>query len=322
MSNQIPRTASRVLDDVDDYAQTLEALVALSHIVVSRYVGNAWISRKMRLDDNGTAGREISPDLTVTITNYALIAEAKQSLPRDQKFWNTLLEQVKKYDGKMYGWPPHGGAHDVSLMCNQLISVGSARYISQAIGNGTLNITNAHSIIAYNRNTHRRIFIFLKKEAGALSHPLLEEALTTGVSVDLENVLKELSSVRFYDSEPPDVHTMSLLWLHVFPRLVGRKRLKNPKAPEVEVAVPELTEELRTYFAPPGNRDVVRIQWVRRAMRSFVRIGLARPKSEYDRYLVTMKKFSGTALDYFAKNLYQEDQLKLDSFSKQVTNDT
>jgi hypothetical protein len=109
---------------------------------------------------------------------------------------------------------------------------------------------------------------------------------------------------------------MSLLWLHVFPRLVNRKRLKGRKVPEIEVAVPELTEELRTYFTPPGNREIVKIQWVRRAMKSFARIGLARGKTEYDRYVVTMKKFSGTALDYFARNLYEEDQLKLDSFPK------
>jgi hypothetical protein len=316
MSDQVPKTANGVLDDVDDYAQTLEALVALSNVVVSLHSGSAWISRKLRLDDNGVPGREVSPDLTAIISDYGLLAETKQSLPRDQRLWTDLIVQVRKYDGKLHGLPSNVSSHDVSLMCNQLISYSAAQYVEDAIKNKRLSMHSKFSVIAYNRNSKRRIFVFLRKESGQISNQDLENQLRAGIQVDLEKVLRELSSVRFYDSEPPDIHTMSLLWVHIFPGLVKRRKVKSRQPLEIEVDVNELTEELRTYFAPPGNRDVVKVQWVRRAMRSFVRIGLAKRTRESDRYKVIMKRISGPALDYFATALYPGSQLKLDSFSK------
>jgi hypothetical protein len=86
-----------------------------------------------------------------------------------------------------------------------------------------------------------------------------------------------------------------------------------------------LLQELRTYFAPPGNRDVVEQKWVKDAMNNFVKIRLARKTNENDRFVIEFKKVrtEDTTLQFFAKKLYGDLQ-SLDAYleNKRVSTDT
>jgi hypothetical protein len=305
---QIPQSPSvtDVLDDVDDYQQTIESLVALSNVVIHDYTGQAVICKAMRWRDD--TSKKITPDIVAEIDQYALVAEVKKSLPRNQSFWDDILSQLQKYDKDLIGWEKNPPSHDLVLMCNQIVSYQAAEYLRQAKQDGRFTPSRNLCILAFNRNTQRQIFLFLKKEDGNLGHVDLDGRLKQGISVPLERVLEQLSAVKFYDTEPNVVYTMAVLWDHVFPRLPNPEALRGSrgrKTIEIEASIDLLLQELRTYFAPPGNREVVERKWVKDAMNSYVKIHLAKKANENDRFVIYFKKMKteDTTLEFFAKRL-------------------
>ncbi len=296
-----------VLDEVDDYQQTIESLVALSNVVIHDYRGQAVICKAMRWRDD--TSKKITPDIVAEIDQYALVAEVKKSLPRNRSFWDDIPSQLQKYDKDLIGWEKNPPSHDLVLMCNQIVSYPAAEYLRQAKQDGRFRPARNLCILAFNRNAQRQMFVFLKKEDGNLGHVDLDGRLKQGISVPLERVLEQLSAVKFYDTEPSVVYTMAVLWDHVFPRLPTPEQLRGSrgrKTIEVEASIDLLLQELRTYFAPPSNREVVERKWVKDAMNGFVTIGLAKKANENDRFVIYFKRIKTeyTTLQFFATKLY------------------
>ncbi len=305
---------NHVLDQIDNYKQTIEALVSMANVVISDYSGKAWLGRVMRAEAGIAPDNEVTPDLVAQIQDYALISEAKQSLPREQSHWDELVLQVRRYDGKLLGWIGDPKPHDLTLLCNQIISHRVAKFFEGLDQAGQLELVHPFCIIAFNRNNQRKTFIFLKKEHGSLTHSGLDSKLADGIPVPLEDLLQELSAIKFYDAEPNVVYTMAILWDHVFSSLATQSQLRESlgrKTTAIEVNTDQLLHHLRTYFAPPESRDVVRRKWVKDAMESFVRIGLASSAiPERDRYNVSFRRIpADTLIEHFARSVYAERQV-------------
>jgi len=317
---QRSRSVDDALDEVDDYEQTIGALIAFANIILHDYSGEAYICKVMRLSDSQE--RKITPDLVAEIGDYSLVAEIKKSLPRDEEQWDKVSEQISKYDKVLLGWSGNPKPHDLFLLCNQTVSYRAASYFQQLAETGKLVLSHNFCVLAFNRNSQRLTFMFLKKENGIISHKKLDERLTEGIPVPLELVLPQLSAVKFYDADPDVVYTMAVLWDHVLSRLTTKEKLRDSKGRKVvtiEVSVDHLLQELRTYFAPPSNREIVQRRWVKDAMEAFVKIGLAdRIPEERDRYDVSFRKIE-TTIEFFAKKLYGEPQFKLEEYFVSVS---
>ena len=104
----------RIEEKVDDYNQTLEALVGFSHVLrwddqKEDFKPNSYrfIARRMDTSEVIRIVPKIvvTPDLVIQLDeNYGIVSEVKKSFPRDKELWIGNFNQIQKYDDDLKGW--------------------------------------------------------------------------------------------------------------------------------------------------------------------------------------------------------------------------
>jgi hypothetical protein len=203
------------------------------------------------------------------------------------------------------------------------------------IKDGELEFNRKWSIIAFNRDSERKTFIALKRERttnSSMSMKDIEESLNKGLGISLEHLITKLSSIKFYDSEPPLVYTMSILWDTFAGKITMQQRRESregQKTIEIKVNVSVLQDELYKQFAfcqsSEYQKKIPDKEWVKRAMDSFVDIGLAeKSKINSEDYTVKFRKIPRKkSIEFFIEKLYmkgkkekKEKQMDLKSIIK------
>jgi hypothetical protein len=250
----------------------------------------------------------VTPDLVGQNGGFNLVGEVKKELPADKSLWLQDVKQVEKYDDQLTNWPLHDvDKHDLLLLTHHLRSTALSDYIQEQIKQKSVVFNFPISILEFVRNSERQTFWNLKKIWGSLSHLGLDTKLRNGIGVPGSKIVRELSSIKFYDAEPAIVYTMSLIWDHIFPEKATPEKFREAegkKTVEILITIDEVHEKLKLYFAPEKSA-YPRRKWISNALWTFQKIGLAR--REEGRYTILYHRIEhGELLEYFAKQLVEK----------------
>lgn len=317
-------TVEDILSEIDDYEQTVGAIIALGHIIIYDLRGNFKIGHKLitTSDNRVTKNVTITPDIVGQNTEYNLIGEVRKDLPMDQGLWLEEIKQVEKYDDDLTGWPLKDAKnHDLVLLTHHLRSSTLAEFVQEQIGKKGLTFNRLMAIVEFVRNRERRLFWDLKKVYGTFSNPQLEMMLKRGVGVPGSKIVEQLSSLKFYDAEPHVVYTMSLIWDHVLPEkgtVEKFREARGKKTVEIPFTIDEVITSLRNYFAPPDSAFPKR-EWIFHAMSTFEQLGYAR--KEEDKYTIQYHRTpQGRVLQDFAEQwLEKSKNAKITEFAAPTT---
>src|SRR3989338_98952 len=173
--NMAKNKVVEILDDIDDYEQSVNACLTIIHIY-------KWDDTNSRPD--GTIIHHIgksynpggvTPDVTIQLSEKrGLVIELKGSLPKNESeekdFWKEKFDQIKKYDKQLEGWNTTSGKIDeqeLILLVDQKISRKVVEYIES--NNLTfVDFSKNLCVIQYSPASGRKNAVFVRIESGGL----------------------------------------------------------------------------------------------------------------------------------------------------------
>jgi hypothetical protein len=166
-------------------------------------------------------------------------------------------------------------------------------------------------------------FLSLKKERGQLSDSELDRRLRESVLVPFDHLIVEYQDKKFVDHPPPLPYLLQIIWDLLFTRYAADVvKPEGEKSVNFSVTVKKVTEDLQTYygFQSGGNRnpEIPRLSWVRQALDSLGRFGMAKHVSPDD-YLIQYKRSHTDTLKKFGKLCFKAEQKKPRTSSKQLS---
>ena len=231
-----------------------------------------------------TAGKkEVHPDAIFQCDGDArgVVCEIKSSLPRDRRLLQRdLMEQIGKYAEIESGWMTCTGKiaeHSVLL----LVRKADARRARGAIygdagGKGVTveNICLSHWELAEAGDHHggRGSLRIVRKE-GSTGCGYIDDRLDGGIEMPLLSMTDEHGNRTFVKADPPDLYMLTMLYQKILPGLAGDDG-------HATVSIDGLKGQVAEYYTSwsglPGEQSQTRPRWVRRALDTLCRIGLAK----------------------------------------------
>jgi hypothetical protein len=296
----------QIREKADSYERTIQTIVAFDSAVRwddlnKSYSKNTLFFQGRRLSKKLTSPNEyVSPDIVIQLSNeYGIVAEIKITGSSDQDFENANA-QVKNYDRELIGWKTDSERirlHDLSLLVNDLKRGIAKRYFVDK------TFQRKFSLIACARISEANEFYKIEKYYGTFSDDRLDQKLSDPVAVPLEKVIHIISSIKFYDAEPPIEYTMNVLWMNIFNEIMERE----DSGKTISVSCKDVTEIIREKYAfqqvDSRQPKIPKEVWIRKALDIFVKIKYAKkdPASN-DKYLVKYThKRKDSMLDFFSK---------------------
>lgn len=332
IDNKLEKKIQKILEKIDNYEQTLLAIICFSHVLrwddnINRYKSNSYsfIARKMDTSNDNpiTPNEVVTPDLVVQLNNnHGIVTEAKKSFPKNRNFWNRNINQLLKYDDNLQGWKTNNELipiSDIVLLTHNKIKVNVSDYIEERINNNTLNFSRKFALLAFQRAQNRKIYLSLEKGFGHLSNSELDERFRVSVRVPLEKVIP-MSPIKFYDDKPKLPYIMDILWNNVFtqyPQLEEFMESAGVRIMIIRVNIHKITQQLKTQFTDYIEGDsrqpsLPKTKWIREAMDMFVKLNYAN-KIGNDEYIVKYKNLH-QPIEKFTREIYQPKFKTLDNF--------
>jgi hypothetical protein len=298
MSEASEQLQQRAHDEVENYKQTVNALLAFSAFVVHdgqqhRPGANFGFGRRM-----GTSAKNrIAPSNTVTpdlvaqkSESYGITAEVKKSLPLDQDRWHRPVKQLAKYDDELIGWwtPDETmPCADTVLLLHHSRSRPFCRFLEQLQSEDPDSVGKNTTVVEFIDSREARSYYSFRLESGSIRDEELLPRLRDGVQVPLDKVVQTFPSVRFYDSQPPVAYLLTPLWMDVFPAMVdGDHYDEGLRAFKLDASVQEVTAELQKAYGSANlsqdtrSVEFPRVAWVRDAFEKLVEFKMALPPSD------------------------------------------
>jgi hypothetical protein len=324
MDNYKLLSLKKIKEHIEEYQTTVDAL--LCFVSLTSWDGDQKkegvsfsFGRRMTTSHTNCVSpdTEQTPDLALQVsTEEAYIVEAKISLPKDKKYWEGELQQLRKYDDNLLGWWSKDGilnSHDLVL----LIDISRSHQFSQFVQEygGESVFVRPAAFIGFSRYQRVDENILFQLEWGKLSNSKLNRRVDDHIPIPLEKVIASFGSRKFYDAKPEPEYLMEIIWSHIFTDRKSRATYDdNLRSWPFDIEIAELTTELQRSFG--NHRSSARedahpaISWVREAMDLFVALGHAVHKQE-DKYEVRYKEFrGGDLIDRFAKARSKANQLR------------
>jgi len=274
---------------INDYEFTCHTIVTMENIVSYNINGKCSQGKKMRTSANNAIqpNNDVTPDMVIEATHeddeYHAVNEITVNLPKDESLWIKKAEQLKKYDDELTGWDKTSTKrHDIMLTTNPARTFAFRNYMSKLESEGKLKIERNLAILQSSPMEQSNSFIFIKKEYGQITHPVLDNKLSNGLPVARHNILNEINQMKFFDSNPPIIYTMMIIWDHILKNFLSLKQLRElrgNKIVPIEVTITQV-HDLLSKFAPLTNSTCIETSWIKDALTGFVEIGLAEIKSE------------------------------------------
>ena len=329
----------KVLEDIDNYEQSVNASLTFIHIYKwddkkNEPIGEVlyWIGKEFKPGD-------VTPDIAIQLTDdRGLILELKESLPKnnseDNDYWKEKFDNIKKYDAQLEGWHTKNSKvnqQELVLLVDQKLSRKVVDYIQS---NNLLfdTFSKNFGVIQYSPATGLKNGVLLRIEHGKLDdfRDVTNKRLWEGITVALEYLFSSgLSKIKFLDYRPNPVYIMSILWDHVFNATLTEEDWRNSKMEggkriiEIAVTIPNIREFLVNNFSDKNSKHGIKEKWVEEALENFVRLKLAKRAKVTGEYIIKYrKKIADETPDtnkhkVFAELLYKSGvQITLENFKK------
>ncbi len=303
--------------DVDNYEQTIGALLSMAQHIKHEYSVDSWFGRKFRTSSSNTVSRDtdVTPDISAQVDDsYGLVIEAKKNFSRADDYEDGIT-QAKKYDDSLKGWETNTGfitSHDIALLTHQLRGVTLEERLNARIAE--FSPDRRVVIIEFTRDDEVNTSFLIRRRTTGFRNSAIDTKLKVGFGVKLEYLIPlGFSEIKFYDAEPPIAYTLQKIWDNVFSDIPDEETYRaagGKKRIEIDVGLDKLCAKLRD-FAPKQNGvrlpQIPKKEWVERAMKMLIEIKLAKHKRDAtnhivpEEYVVFYRKFKkgNGSLDVF-----------------------
>ena len=318
-------------EEIDDYEFTLQTLAAISNIFEYNFDAKNTYGKSMVTSKNNV----IQPNVTVTPDlvseldvskkeNCGLVTEIKVDLPKNQQYWEESVKQLKKYDDDLTGWDSKNISYrDIIFVTNIMRTHAFTQFLGSEPIQKKYSFDRNLAVLNSSRLQQASAFMVIKKEHGKFTNAELDAMITNGVGVPWTVILPMISNVKFYDSKPPVIYTMMIIWDHILKTYVDlkqRRDLGRRRTIEVMVSIAEITEKLSIY-APRTNPHCINQDWIREALHEFEQIDLAIPLNrETGTYRIRITTHKGDLRSWFIEKFKEIESKKnqtLDKFIKE-----
>ncbi|QLH08927.1 hypothetical protein DSQ19_05010 [Candidatus Nitrosotenuis sp. DW1] len=276
----------RIKTEIDNYKYVCYSIVAFEKIFTQTISAKTNQGKKLKTSPNNviSPSETITPDLVMEVNaknhdGYRATNEIKAWLPNDKKRWVDVVEQLKKYDDDLDEWEfLSNKKHDIMFTTDPVFTSDFKKYIEQPNIDNKLKIDRNFAIMESMLKERAINTIFIRKFSGALTDKKLDETLTSGISLPLYNILEDIEKLKFYDSKPPDIYMMMIMWDLIFPKFVNSRQkqrdLADNKTVELTITVEQIQERL-SKFAPESNQNCIEKSWIRSALGGFENMKIA-----------------------------------------------
>jgi len=315
-SQLIPKIDSaKVKNEIDNYKFVCYTLVVLDKIFTEIISAECNQGLKLKTSSNNaiSPSETITPDLVIEIPtgkngDYRATNEIKGWFPKDKTFWYDVAEQLKKYDDDLSDWKFNNKhRHDIMLTTDPAFTADFKKYVEQSDIENKLKIDRNFAIIESMLKERAVNSIFIRKFSGKISNSKLEEKLTSGISYSMYNILEDIEKLKFYDSKPPEIYTMMLMWDFVFPRFVNSRQkyrdIAQNKTAELDITIDKI-HEILSKFAPDTNPNCIEKNWIRTALDWFEEMGIVKQsKTNSEKFTIKFRKHKEKTLDWLLKKI-------------------
>ena len=227
-------------------------------------------------------GKEVHPDAIFQCDGdtRGVVCEIKTSLPRDRRLLRRDLgEQIGKYAEIESGWMTGTGRiaeHSVLLLVRRADAKRARDLIYEDVG-GKLVLTERLCLVHWDLTGAREhsagYTIHIVREEGSTDCEYIDSRLDRGITVPLLGMMDEYENRKFVKADPPDLYMLEVLYQRVLPGLAGDDGY-------VTVSIDRLMARISEYYASwsglPGEQSQIRPRWVRHALGTLCRMGLAK----------------------------------------------
>jgi hypothetical protein len=311
---QIDEYVKKARELSDSYERTIQAIVAFDSAVRYDDKQGSFLEQSFRLPgrkmSKSNSGNDdtVTPDIVEQLSSvYGIIGEVKLTASTQQDF-EKAEEQIKNYDRDLIGWRTENekiNLHDISLLVNDL-----KKNIAQRFFIGKV-LQRKLTLIACALQTELKAVYKIEKYYGTFSDARLEEKMRDPIPIPLEKeeIIKAISSIKFYDAEPPIEYAMNVLWMNIFNEICQQEG--NPSTKAITVRCKEITKMLSERYSfdqiDARQPKIPREAWIRGALNAFVSIRLAEKDiSDTDKYLI---KYSHprkeNMIEFFARKNFE-----------------
>jgi len=310
----------RARNEVENYKQTVKALLAFSAFVVhdgheQRSGANFGFGRRMTTseDNERTPSNSVTPDLVAQKSmDYGIAAEVKKSLPQNQERWDRCLHQMLKYDDDLTGWWTSDGKipiADAVLLLHHSRSRPFCRFLQETQSKDPKSVGKNTSVVEFGSSEETASYYFFRLEHGVIRDDELLHKLNNGIQIPMGKILESFPNVLFYDSPPPVAFLLTHLWMDMFPSMINDAEYDEKyKAIRFPVSVRKVTDELQqAYGSATLSNDQRSVEfpahkWIKDAFEKLVEFKLALPPSDGDdTYQILFKALRGDILVRFIK---------------------
>jgi hypothetical protein len=219
------------LDDIDDYIQTIHAMVGFMNFYLYDKAtkqnrtnvklfqgGRLEPSEKKNNNSDNNKVHFVTPDIGIFISpDNGVVGEVKKSFPKDQTFWMETFRQLMNYDDDLMGWPSESKKvkdHDIVLLLHQTRAMAVLEFFGKKNGS-EIKFQRPFVVVQFNRSDERKPFFFFQKLHGNLTEPDVNKELGNGVAVPMDIFVGIYSMVKLCDAPPPLPYLLELIWTHV-----------------------------------------------------------------------------------------------------------
>ncbi len=295
---------------INNYEYVCQTLVATTNIIEYNFNGKCTQGKRLKTSSSNTIqpNTVVTPDLVIEIPvkngneNYRAVNEIKAGLPEDKDYWFPVAQQLKKYDDDLDGWTRSNSTnHDIFITTNELRVFELKKYLDELAADGKIKIDRNLSILHSTRSEQVGSFINIRKDYGTISNKNLDDMLSSGVGIPEHNIVNEINQMKFYDSNPPTIYMMMIVWTHILKIFLNMKQLRELKGNKmipIVVTVKDIYDKLLK-FTPASNPNCIEQSTVKTALLGFVEIGVGTLVSgQEEKFEIRFRKHTGKLLDW------------------------
>lgn len=312
ISNEI----DKIQIDIDNYIQTVGAILAFSNILSYNNKYKSIIGKKLKTSTENKISPDtyVTPDIVSKNSELGIVTEVKKSVPNDISYWYKIMDQLKKYDDKLSGWINENDVidHDIVLLTTQERSYRLLKYIDDEIKRDNFIINRSISVIEFSRIYGFQICYNIKKVYGTISDNSLDGKLDECIPVPLNFLTNDISRIKFYDSEPHVVYTMSIIWNEYISKKPTdeerRECAKNNKTISIDVNLDDVHNEIKAKTGPIQEEclqcEIPKKKWIKKALDKYVEIGYGE-KIDNNNYSIKFRHHPNMKdiIEHFAKKI-------------------
>ncbi|MDD5242443.1 MAG: hypothetical protein PHU49_00355 [Syntrophorhabdaceae bacterium] len=306
---KIVKYQQEVKEKADSYERTILTIICFDSAVrwdaavKDYFVGSHFLPCR-RLSKVGANGN-VTPDVVVQLSEHnGIVGEVKITASTERDF-DRAFEQMQNYDQELKGWRTEDeavGMHDLALLVDDLERTAAKNYF------GSKSFERNFTLIACAVQRRAKEVCKIEKYYGAFSDERVEQKLAEPVPVPLEELIGQISAVKFYDTPPPTEYTMNILWMNVFNELKERNGERKDKSLTVECK--EITRMLceKFSFEQQDERQpkIPKEAWVREALDALVSIQYAQKDPvDGNKYYIQSYQKKGDMLAVFSKKRFE-----------------